>query len=113
MLRCLLTYLSANSEGLQGNHESHQRLMAASLYLHLLQSGQQHLVRLAHLLLASPGIFQGLLNLLLFSLRKVDRSEAAGGGRIGHMLVLPVFVTSSCFALCSKSLSVVLSSWMA
>lgn len=49
---------------------------AASLYLHFLQSRQQRLVRLAHLLLVSPRISQGLLHLLLLSLRRADRLGA-------------------------------------
>lgn len=63
------------SQGLhsRSNRESHQRLMAASLYLHFFQPRQQRLVGLTHLLLASPRIFQGLLDLLLFSLRNADR----------------------------------------
>ena len=97
-------------EILEGHGES---LTAASFYLHVLQSRQQRLVGLTHLLLASPHIFQGLLNVLPFSLRNVHGSESPGGGGTGHMLALALFLTSSCFALCSKSLSVVLSSWTA
>lgn len=81
---------------------------AASLYLHVLQAGQQRLVGLTHLLLVPPGISQGLLHLLLFSLRMADRLGAAG-----VMAAHPACLTSSCFARCSKSLSVVLSSWTA
>lgn len=66
--------------------EERKRHAATSLYLHVLQAREQRLVRLTHLLLVPPHVFQCLLNLLLFPLGNGEKlGMFIENGRVDHI----------------------------